>query len=282
MTTTFAHYVLGLAGFALLRRWYDNDDEVEARFRELLELAAKATDDDLLTLALGTRELEMVDGYTVWSERYDGPNPLIDFEEQHLGPILASVAEEHPGRRALDAGCGTGRTAQRLVALGYDVVGCDLTPSMLTKARENVPDADFREGPFDALPVDGGAFDLVTSTLAVCHVEDLAPAFAEFARVLRPGGRLVIADPHPIATLCGGQAFFPDGFDFPFVRNQGRPIADYFAAATRAGLRVTDIQEPPISQEGLEADPVFGLFPDMLAAARSQVPWLLIVQATKP
>ncbi len=282
MTTTLAHYVLGLSGFALLRRWYEDDPQVAERFSHLIELAAAAEGDELLTLALGTREMEMVDGYTEWSGRYDGPNPLIEFEESFCLPLYQALAAEQSGGRALDAGCGTGRTTKRLVGLGYDVIGTDLTPAMLDKARENVPDIEFREGPFEALPVDDASVDLVTSTLAVCHVEDLWPVFAEFARVLRPGGRVFVTDPHPTATLCGGQAFFPDGFDFPFVRNQGRPVADYFTAATAAGLTVSALHEPVISDAGIEADPMFGLYPELIRSARGGIPWLLVIEATKP
>jgi SAM-dependent methyltransferase len=206
MTTTPGHYVLGLSGFALLRRWYEDDELVEARLSQLLELAAKAED---------------------------------------------------------------------------DVIGTDLTPAMLEKARENVAGAEFREGRFEALPIEDASVDLVTSTLAVCHADDLGPVFAEFARVLRPGGRVFVTDPHPTATLCGGQAFFPDGFDFPFVRNQGRSVSEYFTAATAAGLSVSALHEPMISEAGIEADPMFGLFPDLLRAARSGIPWLLVIEASK-
>src|SRR5690348_13050963 len=67
---------------------------------------------------------------------------------------------------------------------------------MLERARRRLPDVEFREGTLDRLPLAGGTVDLVVCALALCHLPDLPPAFAEFARVLRPGGHLVVSDAH--------------------------------------------------------------------------------------
>ena len=280
--TTLGHYALGLSGLALLRRWMHRGDETDEAYAQLIELAAAAQTNDLMQIELGTRELPIVEGYTKWSETYDGPNPLIDSEEALCNPMLAAIAEGEPGRRALDAGCGTGRKARTLAELGYDVIGCDLTPAMLEVARASVPGVDFREGRFEALPVDDASIDLITSSLAVCHAPDLGPVFAEFARVLAPGGRVFISDPHPTLTHLGGQAFFRDELDMPFVRNQGRPIAEYVQAALAAGLTLDGLHEEPTSREAIETNPIYPMWPQVLDLALTDLPWLLVVQATKP
>ena len=115
--TTLGHYALGLSGLALLRRWMQRGDETDEAYAQLIELAAAAQSNDLMQIELGTRELPIVEGYTKWSETYDGPNPLIDSEEALCNPMLAAIAEGEAGRRALDAGCGTGRKARTLVEL---------------------------------------------------------------------------------------------------------------------------------------------------------------------
>lgn len=280
--TTLAHYVLGLAGAALLRQWWDPSAETDQRLDRVVEFARIARNDELMVLPLATQEMDVVEGYTAWSESYDGPNPMIEVEERVCNPILERVAAETDGGVALDAGCGTGRKSATLVALGYDVVGTDLTPAMLDHARANVAGATFLEGAFEALPVDDASVDLVVSSLAVCHVEDLAPVFAEFARVLRPGGLVVVSDPHPTMSLLGGQAFFRDGTSMPFVRNQGHPVADYHTAATEAGLVVTGLTEAPLPQTVVDASPVSPLWPDLVDAALLGVPYLLVVEAALP
>lgn len=282
MGTTLGHYVLGVAGLGLLREWWADDEDAASRRTRLLELAAAAAGgDELLQLELNTRELDIVEGYTAWAPSYDGPNPMVEADDIVCGPRLADIAAEFPGGAALDAGCGTGRKARQLAGLGLEVVGCDVTPAMLDLARTLVRDVEFREGRFEALPIDDDSMDVVVSSLAVCHLPELGPAFAEFARVLRPGGVLQISDPHPTMSLLGGQAFFRDDLDMPFVRNQGRPIAEYFAAAMAAGLEITHIEEVPMPVEVIDANPIGALYPDVAAAGLAELPWLLVIEARR-
>jgi SAM-dependent methyltransferase len=277
-TTTLGHYILGMAGLALLRNWHSGSPATDAHFERLIGLA-DAADEDLLQLPLDTPERDVVAGYTVWAETYDGPNPLVSAEEAVTNPMLEVL--DSAGKVALDAGCGTGRKAATLVSLGWEVIGCDLTPAMLDQARHNVPSADLRLGSFEDLPVDDATVDLVVTSLAVCHVADLVPVFSEFSRVLRPGGRVLLSDPHPAMTMLGGQAFFPDGDALAFVRNQGKPVGEYFAAAMAAGLTVDALVEEPMPQAAIEAVPIHGMYPELTEDALEGVPYVLVVGATK-
>lgn len=113
-----------------------------------------------------------------------------------------SLGEPQPGWRVVDVGCGAGFDSQ--VAAHYagpagHVTGVDMSPEMLAVARSGLTEAalaniTFVEGFAEALPVDDGWADLVISNgvlnLAACK----SSAFAEIARVLRPGGRLQAAD----------------------------------------------------------------------------------------
>jgi len=87
-----------------------------------------------------------------------------------------------------------GQQGGHLSSLGFAVVGIDVCLQMLEAARAKVGGADFREGELHQLPVAGQSVDLIVCALALTHVPDLGPVLAEFARVLRPGGHLVISD----------------------------------------------------------------------------------------
>jgi arsenite methyltransferase len=107
-----------------------------------------------------------------------------------------------PGETVLDLGSGAGidaLIAARRVGPAGRVIGVDMTPEMLSAARRNAEAAgaaqvEFREGRLENLPLDDASVDAVTSNCVINLVPDKSEVFAEIARVLRPGGRLVVSD----------------------------------------------------------------------------------------
>lgn len=107
-----------------------------------------------------------------------------------------------PGDRVVDVGCGAGidsLIAARMVGPGGRVIGIDMTPAMLEKARRSAAEAaidnvEFREGLMEELPVEDGWADVVISNGVLNLTPDKPRALSEMARVLKTGGRLQIGD----------------------------------------------------------------------------------------
>jgi SAM-dependent methyltransferase len=107
-----------------------------------------------------------------------------------------------PGETVVDLGSGPGLDAllaARQVGTTGRVIGVDMTPEMLERARATaekagVSNVDFRQGRLERLPVETASVDAVTSNCVINLVPDKAAVFAEIARVLKPGGRVVVSD----------------------------------------------------------------------------------------
>jgi arsenite methyltransferase len=113
-----------------------------------------------------------------------------------------SLGRLHPGEQAVDVGCGAGfdsLIAARMVEPGGQVLGVDMTPEMLSKARGNAIESglcnlEFRQGYGESLPVPDGWADVVISNGVLNLMPDKVAGLQEMARVLKPGGRLQIGD----------------------------------------------------------------------------------------
>jgi ubiquinone/menaquinone biosynthesis C-methylase UbiE len=279
-TLVAGEYFLAVEGYALLRNALGAPSTARPRVDEIRRILA-GFDDFPNSLRIPLVRHDVDDGYTRWAPMYDGPNPAIAVEEPIVHELLAAI----PPGDALDAACGTGRHAAHLAALGHRVIGVDATEAMLAIAREKVPEADFRLGRLEALPVDDQSVDLVTCTLALTHVERLAPVISEFARVLRPGGRVVIADIHPFATVVGNIAGFPErdlSLGIPYVPNLTHHVGEYVESFLAAGLAITRCTERHVTEEMMPMYPSFLVVPDATRQAFLGTPYLLVWELEAP
>jgi len=177
-----------------------------------------------------------------------------------------------PGRRTLDLGCGEGRLARDLKALGHDVVAVDASSTLAAAARDADPELDVRVADAAALPFAPGELDLVVAFMSLQDVNDVEGAIREAARVLRPGGRLCLAIVHPLNSagrfdgedadspfVVDGSYLHPsyyadnvvrDGLEITFV-SAHRPLQAYTEAIAGAGLVIERLREPAVPEHAI-------------------------------
>ena len=196
-------------------------------------------------------------------------------------------------RTALDVGCGEGRFCRLLRRHGVDAVGIDSTPALIAAARARDPSGVYVEAQAERLPFGNDTFDLVVSYLSLIDIPDIQAAIPEMARVLRPGGTLLVANLNSFNTACGDQGWVKDEsgrrLHYPIdhylqeramwieyrgirIVNHHRPMSVYLSALIGAGLVLTYFDEPVPSADG----------PASRSASYRRVPWFLVMEWLKP
>jgi SAM-dependent methyltransferase len=137
------------------------------------------------------------------NEDYTGLEGYIRDADLGLGcGIPIDAADLQPGQTVVDLGSGAGNDAfiaRKAVGEAGKVIGVDMTPDMIKKARENAAqvgyaNVEFRLGELEALPVGGNSVDRVISNCVLNLVPDKAQAFREMHRILKPGGKFGVSD----------------------------------------------------------------------------------------
>jgi SAM-dependent methyltransferase len=219
----------------------------------------------------------VVNDYDSFAEAYSAENETSLINAYYARPAILALAGDVAGRRILDAGCGSGPLSAALRDRGATVTGFDSSAGMVELARRRLGDgADLQVADLDRpLPYPDGAFDDVIAALVLHYLRDWTGPLAELRRVLRPGGRLIVAVDHPFAITAMHRA---DGREVDYFETYNwteewtfgghsapmsfwnRPLHAMTDAFTAAGFRISVISEPepvPAARE---------LYPDELAA----------------
>lgn len=183
-----------------------------------------------------------------------------DFEFPATTDLVPDVSDS----RILDAGCGSGVYSQWLVERDADVVGVDVSPEMLTEARECVGDqAEFYRSDLGTSLdfATNDEFDGVVSGSAFDHVEDWHHLFSELARVVSSGGFLVFSMRHPLVDYLeyGDWNYFEVddrvedwGVEVP---HYPRPLSGVVSPLLDAGFRLDELVEPRPTERFREKEP---------------------------
>jgi 2-polyprenyl-3-methyl-5-hydroxy-6-metoxy-1,4-benzoquinol methylase len=185
------------------------------------------------------------------------------------------------GLRVLDAGCGEGYMSRKLANLGAQVTGVDASEGLIAAAR-SYPSSQqatisFEVASVDSLPYADRAFDLVLCNHLINDLPDPSGPIREFARLLRPAGRIVILMLHPCfynkhiertsaANGMGAPAYFQarsidqhfevDGLTSPVANTAWlRPLEFYTEELRKSGFSISSLTEPHPTPEQLGSDP---------------------------
>ena len=275
---TFGDFVLGLEGLAILRAWMADPAIVKARAGKIVEMASQI-EEAPWTNRMTARERTVTAGYAEWAAIYDSSNnPMFLAEE----PVVHALLGSYPPGVALDAACGTGRHSTYLASLGHRVIGIDTTAEMLRVAMAKVPAAQFEPADLTAIPLPEGEVDIAVCTLALTHCSNLGPPVSELARVVRPGGHLVISDVHPFMAMLGVHGGYRrNPTELGFVRNYVHLTSDYLTAFREAGLDVVQCLEPLWGDQEIATMGFAEQMPDLMEAAVTGIPIVIVWELEK-
>ena len=201
----------------------------------------------------GYRTLGIVEGYAAWAASYD--ETIDDRLDIAMLSSLSSV-DWKGFARAADLASGTGRIGCWLHKHGMHVDGVDISTAMLDHAAlKSVYDGLHCAG-VAATGLDESVYDLVVSSLAACHLDDLTGLYTEAVRLLRPCGRFVLVDYHPFMLLNGVPThFIPPVGEPTAIANTVHLFSDHVRAARSVNLALVEMREQVVGPDWVADNP---------------------------
>lgn len=187
--------------------------------------------------------MSIQNAYNEWAAIYDSNENLTrDLDQKVTRDTLANQQFES----ILELGCGTGKNTTFLIQIGTNVHALDFSQGMIEKAKEKIQAGNIRFSMADLTkqwPCEDGAYDLITCSLVLEHIQHLPHIFSEAARTLKPNGRFFINELHPFKQYQGAQARFERSGEIIEVEAFVHHISDFMNAAMDNGLKLATLHE---------------------------------------
>ncbi|MGH7821591.1 MAG: class I SAM-dependent DNA methyltransferase [Candidatus Binatia bacterium] len=201
------------------------------------------------------RMLPVREGYRGWVSSYE------DTVEDEMDVVLLEGLESVPWseiHRAIDLGCGTGRTGAWIRAHGIPRIdGGDLTPEMIDVARRRDVYDELRIADVSATGLDEGAYDLAVACLVDEHLPDVRPLYREASRLVRRRGYHVLVGYHPYFMMASGMpAHFDTATGEPVaIETYVHLVSDHVGAAREAGWSLVEMRERLVDDRWIALKP---------------------------
>jgi SAM-dependent methyltransferase len=208
----------------------------------------------------GYRTVSVREGYAEWAPTYgQAVQDAMDIAllDQLSEPRWSEV------RRAVDLGCGTGRTGAWLRGKGIaSIDGVDVTPEMLALARARGLYARLLRADVTTTGLQDAAYDLVIACLVDDHLEELAPLYREAARLARRGAWFVLVAYHPHFIMATGiPTHFTSGAGEPIaIATHVHPFGEHVSAGVDAGWNLAEMRERVVDEPFLAIKPHWSRF----------------------
>jgi ubiquinone/menaquinone biosynthesis C-methylase UbiE len=190
-------------------------------------------------------ETEPEEAYDKWAKAYDAQpgNLMLDLDELLFSKLIKDIPFSN--KVIVDVGCGTGRHWKELHAKQpAKVIGYDVSEGMLKVLKEKFPQAityklesNYLQGLQDK------SCDIIITTLAIAHIENIEEAFKEWNRVLKTDGHIIITDYHPDTLQKGGNRTFMYNGKLIAIKNYVHPLEKIKTLADKLNFKLDTLIE---------------------------------------